>query len=332
MTIHEQILAARQHAAWVDVSARGAIELTGKDAVAFLHNLGTNDIKNLPPGQGCEFFLTNNKARVIGHGFAYRMVADKPVVLVLDVGEGTAAKVLAHLDRFIVSEQVELADVTAGRSQLHVCGPQARAAVQSALAATLPELKDLQLDNLWHNNLPVRVVRHDWLGLPGYDLVCTPQMAAGLVERLQDAGATPLAPEALEVLRIEAGWPLDGRDMDDNRFVVEVGRIPQAVSYAKGCYLGQEPIVMARDRGHVNRTLRGLKVTGHDPVPTGTPVIHNGQEVGQVTSAVWAPDRQAVLALAYLRRGNQEAGTQVEVLGRPAEVMALPFAAPTAPA
>jgi folate-binding protein YgfZ len=310
-----------------DVSDRGAVELTGKDALLFLHNLCTNDITSLASGHGCEFFLTTNKARVIAHGWAHRLVPEKPATLYLDLSPGYAVKVLAHLNHFLVSEQVELADRSAQRAQFHVCGPTAAQVVEKALTTTLPELNDLQHDTRPLGPAAVRVVRHDWLAPPGYDLVCDRGMAAHLSGRLQTAGAALLGSDAFQVLRVEAGLPLDGVEMDDNRFVVEVGRIRQAICYTKGCYLGQEPIVMARDRGHINRTLLGLKVSGHDPLPQGAAVMHNAQEAGQVTSSVWSPRFQAVLALAYLRRGSQEAGTQVEVAGRGAHVTALPFAA-----
>ena len=147
--------------------------------------------------------------------------------------------------------------------------------------------------------------------------------------RLTEAGATPASREAFETLRIEAGTPEFGPEIDENTFVPEVGRAKQAICYTKGCYLGQEPIVMARDRGQVNRTLLGLKLTG-DPPPPGSLVYRDGKEVGRVTSSTQSP-RLRTIALAYIRRGNQEPGTAVEVeveeVRRLAVVSALPFTA-----
>jgi folate-binding protein YgfZ len=323
MTNIDPTIAARESAAVFDVSDRGAVEVSGKDAAVFLHNLCTNDIKSLVAGHGCEFFLTTNKARVIAHGWVHRLTPEKPPTLWLDVSPGAAVKVLQHLNRFIVSEQVELADKSADRAQLHICGPAARPVVEKTLTASLPELKDRQ-----HEVLPggVRVIRHELLGLPGYDLVCDRPIAMDLKKRFEANGAALLGQDAFEILRMEAGLPLDGVDMDENRFVVEVGRIRQAISYTKGCFLGQEPIVMARDRGHANRTLMGLKISASEPVPRGAVVMHNGQEVGHVTSSVWSPRLRTVLALAYLKRGSQEAGTPLQVVGRSGIVAALPFA------
>src|SRR5262249_39351546 len=133
--------------------------------------------------------------------------------------------------------------------------------------------------------------------------------------------------ETYHVLRVEAGIPYDGIDFDEERFVVETGRM-QAISYTKGCYLGQEPVVMARDRGHVNRVFVGLKLaSGTLPAP-GTKLLRDGQAVGIATSSVKSPTYGAI-ALAYLRVGHHQAGTSVEyeAVGtrHTAEVVVLPF-------
>jgi folate-binding protein YgfZ len=308
--------AAQSGAAVFDLSDRGQVELTGPDAVAFLHNLCTNDIKNLAVGRGCEFFLTTNKARIIGHGFAHRLAEG----LWLDVDPSSAAKVVAHLDHFIVSEQVEIADRSDAFGMLHLAGPLARVTLDKVIPG-VPALDELQ----HHQAGTVRVVRHDRLGLPGFDLVCARNDKSALHECLTTAGAAPASADTFNILRVEAGVPTDGLDFDAERFVVEVGRIKQAISYTKGCYLGQEPIVMARDRGHVNRTLLGLKVDGAESLPPGTRILRAGEEVGQVTSSVWSPRLGAVIALAYLKRGSQAPGTAVDAGARPATVTALPF-------
>jgi folate-binding protein YgfZ len=143
---------------------------------------------------------------------------------------------------------------------------------------------------------------------------------------LSRAGAKPLGEEAAEILRVEAGTPQMGVDVDENTFAPEVGRTEQAISYNKGCYLGQEPIVMARDRGQINRVLRGLKLPGI--VPHNSKLLLADQEVGRVTSSVVSP-RLGAIGLGYVRRQAWEPGTQitVEVNGerREAEVTALPF-------
>jgi folate-binding protein YgfZ len=129
---------------------------------------------------------------------------------------------------------------------------------------------------------------------------------------MRQAGARPAGREACEILRVEAGLPREGADIDETTFAPEVGRIAETISYTKGCYLGQESIVMARDRGQVNRTLVGVKLP-QGPVPHGTLLFAQGKEVGRVTSSVRSPRLGAALGLAYVRRGHQEPGTTLEV-------------------
>src|SRR5579862_4026225 len=150
--------AARNASAIFDLSNRGQVELTGPDAIALLHNLCTNDIKNLPAGRGCEFFIATNKARAVAHGFAHRMLPSEPPVLWLDMAPGSAEKVVSHLNHFVVSEQVEIADRTGTVAQFHLCGPQAIDVLNTAVPG-VPELEHLQ-----HVRTDaLRIVRHERL-------------------------------------------------------------------------------------------------------------------------------------------------------------------------
>ena len=199
-----------------------------------------------------------------------------------------------------------------------------------ALGDAVPELPEFaHMERTFGANATCSIRRRDMLGVPGFDIVCLKERADGVRGLLVAAGATPGTPETFETLRIEAGTPLFGPDIDSNRFVMEVGRAARAVSYTKGCFLGQEPIVMARDRaGHVNRTLLGLKVLEGGPLPAGAKLFHDGQEVGVVTSSTFSPRLGLPVALAYLKWKHQEPGTRMEAetpAGRqPVEVVGLP--------
>jgi folate-binding protein YgfZ len=320
--------AARERAALFAVP-RSRIVVSGPEAAFFLHNLCTNDIKNLGVGAGCEVFLCNAKARVLAHGWVYRRPGDPPDFW-LDLAAGTGATVFEHLNRHWISEQIELTDRTGTTTQVYLAGPAAPALLQTVLGGTVDRLAPLShvcpvLEGLG----TVQVFRNDRFGLPGFDLVVQ-ERAEVLGRPLIDQGAVLAGPEAQEMLRIEAGLPRFGFELDENRAVFEVGRTKQAISYTKGCYLGQEPIVMARDRGHVNRTLLGLTFADDRPAPRGSKIYHNGQEVGQVTSSVASPRLGQAVALAYLKRGSQEPGLALEVDAdgerRPAQVAALPLA------
>jgi len=300
---------AREAAALFDQSDRGKVELTGPDAPTFLHNLCTNDVINLPLGGGCEAFFTTAKAKVVGHALIYHVrIAGGRDALWLDVAPGQATRLIEHLDHFLITEQVEFTDRTADFAQFHVAGPKAKDVLGKALGEPVPDLGRLQhMERTFGTNATCHVRRHDPLALPGYDIVCLRGRAADVRQHLIDSGAAPACPEAYEVLRIEAGTPEFGKDIDENRFAVEVGRT-DAISYAKGCYLGQEPIVMARDRaGHVNRAFRGLKFKDRVPA-AGTQLFAAGKPVGVLTSVITSP-RHGPIGLGYVRRGSEIPGT-----------------------
>lgn len=321
--------AARTGAVLRDVSPRGKLEVSGPDAASFLHNLTSNDMNGMPVGAGCEAFLTNHRARVISYLNVYllRLHTGEPAFH-LDVPPGTSQAILKHLDHYRISEQVEFADRTAEFAQIHLAGPNAKGVLERALVDDVPDLDEHQhMMRTFGTQATCSIRKHSPLGLPGYDLVVLATKAAVVWQMLTRAGAKPLGETAAEMLRIEAGTPLYGIDIEENTFAPEVGRTEQAISYNKGCYLGQEPIVMARDRGHINRVLRGVKFAG--VVPKDSKLFAGDQDAGRVTSSVVSP-RLGPIGLAYVRRNWWEPGTEltVEVNGerQSASVVTLPFA------
>ncbi len=307
--------AAVTAAAIFDTSGVGKLLLTGPDAPMFLGNLCTNDVKNVALGGGCEAYFCDSRAKVQFAVWIYHvMLADKQHAMWVETTASRSAELFKYLDRYLISEQVEIADVTEKFAQFHLAGPNATAVLAKALGEPIHELPEFgHMERTFGSNATCSIRRRDQLGLPGFDLVCLKERGEGVRDLLIAAGATLGTPETFETLRIEAGTPVFGIDIDANRFVMEVGRARRAVSYAKGCYLGQEPIVMARDRaGHVNRAFLGLKVLAGDPLPTGTKIFHDGQEVGVVTSSCQSPRLGQPVALGYLRWKHQEPGTKME--------------------
>jgi folate-binding protein YgfZ len=323
--------AACRAAVLFDVSHRGRIEVFGPEARSFLHNLCTNDILHLEPRTGCEAFFTNAKAKIVAHTFVYRIsAADQEDRLWLDVDPGIAARLLQHLDHHRISEQVEFADRTPECIQLYLAGPQASAVLGKVFQRDIPaEGKQEELLPPTGLDAAAQVRRHVPLNLPGFDIVYPSHQAEELWSRLVEAGALPAGIEAYQTLRVEAGTAIQGKDFDENNLVMEVGRTRQAICYTKGCFLGQEPIVRARDIGHVNRSLVGLKLHGPAAAIPGTKLFRGGVEVGQITSSVLSPRLGTAVALAYVRRGHQESGTILDDAaagGRPfAEVASLPL-------
>jgi folate-binding protein YgfZ len=316
---------AWEGAAVFDRSPRGKVTVSGTDAGRFLHNLCTNDILRLAASAGCETFLTTSKAKAVAYALIFHQA--EPARFWLDTDSGRGETVASHLDRYLISERAEIVDRTTEFAQLHVAGPVTPAAVSAVLKPATDPGPLQEVAGVLGGSVPVWIRRHDLLPtLPGYDLICPAENGNTLWRELLGQGVVPAGSLTYEVLRVEAGIPAFGQDIDEERMVVEVGRGTRAISYTKGCYLGQETIVMARDRGHVNRFLVGLRCEGSEPVLPGTPVFAAATNVGHVTSGVISP-RHGAIALAYVRRGYQEAGTELSLTegGRKAQVALLPF-------
>jgi folate-binding protein YgfZ len=316
--------AAREAAALFDLSDRTHIELTGRDRAKFLHNFCTNDIRRLEPGGACEAFLTNVQGKVLAFVSVY---ATADALWLVSV-PGTASAIIGHLSRYQISEDVAFADRSGDLDALLIAGPRALEVAVRVVpaAATLETSPSVCLVNDSASQVQVR--RHDFLRLPGLVFVAQRSEIESLRARLSSAGAIPTGNEVFEALRIEAGFPLFGVDITDANLAQEVNRTSQAISFTKGCYLGQEPIARIDALGHVNQQLRGLRLQS-GPVPSaGCEVVLRGVErrtVGRVTSAAisYADDRP--VALAYLRRGFESPGLEVEVEVNGASVPATVF-------
>lgn len=321
-----EYIAATTSAAIFDTSSAAKLLLTGPDAPLFLANLSTNDIKALPLGGGCETYFCDHRAKALCQAWVYHVrLHDGRHALWVETTPGRNEALFKHLDRYLISEQVGIEDVTTRFAQMHVAGPTAKTVLEAVLGDPLPDLAEFQhLERTFGVNATCSIRRHDPLGVPGYDVVCLPERADGVRRMLTAAGATPAGADTYETMRIEAGTPVYGVDFDDTRFVMEVGKVERAVSYSKGCYLGQEPIVMARDRaGHAPRAFVAVKLPG-DPPAAGTKVMLGEEEVGVITSSTRSPRLGASVALGYVRWKHREVGTRFTVNDQPAEVIA-PF-------
>lgn len=324
--------AAVEQAALFDLSDRTKFELAGPDARGFLNNLCTNDVKNLPIGGGCEAFLLTPTGKIVAHVLVGHYQQRDTTTLLLDTVTDQADAIGGYLGHYLVSEQVEPADRSEAFGMFHVCGPNAAAMLRSVTGQDVSDLAPLhnRVFQWPHDSRPwCQVRRRRALGLDGYDLLVPVGGSLDLWKKLRDAGAAPAGRETYETLRIEAGVPEFGADFDGQRFVMEVGRNAEAIAPNKGCYLGQEAVVMARDRGQVNRALMGVRAPADGLLPEGGRLFNGKDEVGQITSAAESPRLNQVIALAYLRRGSQEPGTaltvELETDGRTVTVCALPF-------
>lgn len=307
------------HVGLVDCSGRTQLELSGADRAKFLHNLCTQEIRKLQVGQGGEAFLLNAR----GHVLAHVLVFCGPESLVIDTVPGQGEALAAHLNRYLIREDVTIADRSGEWAELLVAGQQAAGWLAALVRTELPGERLAQVD-VALGEMVFSVRKVDFTSSGGF-LIRMPAEQAALVWRcLRDGGARPCGFDALEAARIEAGTPWFGADISDQNLPQEVGRDKLAISFVKGCYIGQETVARIDALGHVNKLLAAVRFETDRPPEAGTALTSGGQAVGQVTSSCFSPKLAAPLALAYLRRGQHEPGTRLESSLGPAEVVALP--------
>jgi folate-binding protein YgfZ len=308
--------ALRAGAGLVDLSAREVVRVSGPDRVSFLHGMVTQEVNRLPEGGVADAALLTAKGTMVSDARVVRRVDD----LLLLVEPGFAAPVLEALNRFLISEDAALADASSGFGQLALVGPRAEGLAQEALRLQGPPdgtLRPFEVEGAEGWAMP------EGLLLPGLDLLVPAEALPPVVERLLTAGAVPAGFEALEVLRVERGTPRFGADMDEKTIPLEA-RLERALSYQKGCYIGQEVIARATFRGHMNRHLVGLSFDA--PPPLRSELFRGERKVGWVTSAVESP-RFGAIGLGYVHRDVEQPGTALTLPGEAGRVTvrALPF-------
>ena len=316
--------AVRRTAGLIDRREHGVLEVTGRDRATFLHALLSNDVKSLATGQGCAATLLDihGKVQVV----LLVWVLDDRILLVTP--PGAAESTLEALDKYLFSEKAVLRDASADWALFMIAGPQAPALIER-VAGGGPDARPWSSMLASVDGVGARLVRGAGeTGEPEVWIAGPAAEAERVWKTLTATGTTVVGPGALETLRIEAGTPRFPADIGPAVLLPEVP-FEALVSQTKGCYPGQEVVVRIRDRGHVNRHLRGLVLEG-DAVPdAGSEVVAGDAAIGAVTSATRSVDLDRPVALAMIRRQHAEPGTAVGVrVGDrvvPATVSALPF-------
>lgn len=335
--------AIHKSAALIDQPQRGILELTGKDRLPFLNNLLTNQTwdkatkKSLEPGQGVYgFFLSRNgrivaDVNVIERGDRTLLEADARVVEPLRVA----------FDKYIFTEQVKLTNRVGASHEIALHGPGALDILCQATGSHIPELAPLVSAQATMGDATLTVWRDDVCGVPGYHLVFDIEWAVPVWESLslrfgesKELGKRPLRPAgwaAFNAARIEAGRPIFGIDFDDSVLPHETGQIARAVSFTKGCYLGQEIVARMQARGAFARQLVGIKMAD-DALPIAGAIIQDDldNQIGGITSSTISPILSgAAICLGYLKKQFTPIGTVVNIPAegkmRKASVVETPF-------
>jgi folate-binding protein YgfZ len=320
--------AVRRTAGIVDLSHRGLLQFTGEDRVTFLQGMLSNDLRLLKTFDGQHAMILNQQGKVL---------ADVRVLcamnsLYLDFWAELKDKILAHLNRYLVADDVEIADRSEEYATLSLQGPRSEALL-TVLAEQAEWPKQMAHHAMFNaDGVVICVVRDSYTGETGFDLIIPRADLVKIAQRLTEIGqpfdAAWAGQEALETLRIEAGIARYGIDFTDDNLLLETG-LENHVSFTKGCYLGQEIVERVRSRGHVNRKLRGLLIDDAFPARHGDAIRAGEKQIGTITSSVYSPSLSRPIALGYVHRDHWESGSHLTINHDgtllSAEVTELPF-------
>jgi folate-binding protein YgfZ len=342
--VSQEYAAVRDGAGLIDLSPRGRVLVRGSEAVQFLNGLITNDMKTLEPNTWMPAAFPNVQGRLIASVRVIRLQdegTDKNVypTFLVDTEAATHERVLKIIERFTLAGDFRVNDITSQTAMLSVQGKNASIVVDSVLgeaAAVSGQNAVRQIS--WQPagmTAEVTLVHASHTGEDGFDLIVDKDHATSLWHALQQAGAQSFGYDALEILRIEGGAPRYGIDMDDTNVVTETN-LDNAVSYTKGCYIGQEIIARIKYRGHVAKKLSGVMFDGTVEVDPGALINSvDGKEVGRITSVAYSPKLNRTIALAYLKYDYVTPGTDVKAATGNQEfsgtVVELPFVRYAAP-
>ncbi|CAN5487624.1 glycine cleavage T C-terminal barrel domain-containing protein [soil metagenome] len=297
----------------LDRSERGKLSLTGPDAKRFLAGQVTNDIEGLPDGEGCYAAFLTHKGKMLGDLRILAVGGDQPALL-LDTERATLQALFDMIRRFKIGFDVELHKGTLEKGLLSLIGPKAR---EIACAPDLPHSEHSHEAGTIAS-LPVRLIATDL----GVDVLCDADDVAEIRAALSGADAAPVSEQAAEILRVERGRPRYGIDVNDTTIPQEAGLNARAVSFTKGCYVGQETVARLHYRGKPNRHLRGLRLS--EPAPSGAELRLGERSVGTLGSSLVSP-ALGPIALALVRREASVGDTLDVDGGAGAEIVELPF-------
>jgi folate-binding protein YgfZ len=293
------------HSAGVsDLGWRGKILVTGSDRLRWLNGMVSNAVQSLPEDEGNYSFLLSVQGRIQGDCYVYRRAGD----LLLDTSIDQVPALMAHLDHFVVMDDVELADVSQQWTGLSLAGPLAPQVLATlGFASSAPKLaKDGQQNaktaSARIGEVPCTIIEAHPLSVPRYELWFPPEHVLAVWETLQAAGATPCGLAAMEALRVYEATPLYGIDLNERDLPQETAQT-RALNFNKGCYLGQEIVERIRSRGKVNRQFRQFELSRAVPDTLPLDLRSKDQSVGRITStaSLASAGLPQVLALGFIR-------------------------------
>ncbi len=303
-----------------DLGWRARIRVTGDDRVRWLNGMLSNNMRDLPGGRGAYNFVLNAQGHILGDLYAY----NRGDHFLLDIERFQIPKLLPLLQRYIISDKVELADICDQLTAIGIQGPKSQEVLRRA-GFEVGKIEPLQVKNVTWHGLDISLARMAGADFVGYEIWSGPENVAVIWDALIAAGATPVGTDALEMFRVAAGIPRYGQDIRERDLPQETGQM-QALSFTKGCYVGQEIVERIRSRGAVHRAFTGFVVESGRPAP-GERLARDGKEIGELTSVLAVPTSNGdrPLALGYLRREAAGPGSVASAGEAQVRVEEVPF-------
>ncbi len=319
-----ELAALRSGCSVFSLNWRAKINVTGKDRVRWLHNMVTNNVRDLPPYRGTYAFVLNAQGRILGDIYIY----NRGESFVLDTDARQVEPLLTAMKRFIIMDKVEMLPAGEAVTAFGICGPKAQQVLASA-GLDLSGMQPLELRDTNLNGSVVTVAAGPGQKPGWFEIWLDPTVSPGLWATLIGAGAQPIGAEALEIWRVLHGIPNYGQDIRDRDLPQETGQM-QALSFTKGCYIGQEIVERIRSRGQVHRKFVGFVFP--DQVAAIGKYESEGRAVAEITSLARVPDSAAAknlgtknIGLGYVRHEALVNGAGIDLNGIQATVVDLPF-------
>lgn len=297
-------LACREGAVAIDLSHRGNLCFSGPDTEEFLHRMLSNRVQELDPGEGAYNTFLTRQGKFISDMYLYKFESS----VVASVAPGMAGILAEEIDRFIIMDQVGVANETENSFCFGLFGPSSREII---IKANMGDPSPEEHGHTTSGNM--MIARELWTGEDGYLLLGPRDEAESVWRVLTESGAKPAGVATLESLTLEAGVPLFGKDMTSAVNPMQAGLEEKAIDFDKGCYIGQEVIAKIKYLGQVNRGLVGLKIGGEITPEAGAAVYSDEKNIGSITRSAYCPTTDAILAFSYLPRTQMEPGTHVKV-------------------
>ena len=311
--------ALRESAGWIDLSARGRLCVTGPDRLKFLNGQVTNNVKDLKPGEGCYAALVSAKGKMQSDLNIYCLENE----LLLDFEPGYSKHVKERLEKYIIADNVEVVHAAPLYGMLRLQGPRAQSILEKQSPPLFLPVKPMSISATGETY----AAKHHG---DVFDIFAPTSQIESFAQRFTAAGAIRCGSRATEVVRIEDAIPRFGVDMDESNLPPEAGLENHAISYTKGCYIGQEVISRIRAYGEVAKALRGLRLADGPLPERGAKILLHDKEVGWITSVTESPSCRGNIALGYIRREANAGGTDLVVAASgqflPAKIITVPFA------